>query len=596
MTDDRGPDPRFRAWLAGQAPDDPPAGLLPEVMRRIDASGQQRGWLPAWSVHPALAAVATMVVVAVAVGVGLVLSDLAPDSGPAASVSVSGSSSEPSRSPSPVALDPVVVARIALPHAGAQTVFEDQLAVSQDRIWIVAHEGGTGSYLVGIDTTTNAVIADIPIDPAGIAAGDAGVWMVTPWNVAPGPETIELLAVDEAAGEPRIRGRYPAVTAFAVGLGHVWLLDEAIAKVDPATGDVLATSESGDIHISVECGSVWTWGVPAQPSDTTSQLIVSRIDPETGEHLESFAVPATTRPSIFEIEGRCWLQDHNTLLEIEPGRGIVATVEVPPVGTLQIAGETLWSVRAANVIHRVDPTTGEAVGPMWQLPEDDLHENPRGTPDWRLLSADGSLWVLGAEWLVRYDIPTGELVPQPTPAPTAALTPTPAPSAPVIPPEPSNPILGGQPVTDRDLDNSFTLVLRSDQDRYRAGQPIAVQATLAFTGNADRVVAWGSGSGIVTFGVETADGSIRIDPAGTSDCAETEIAAARPMVIPFAKSGGYGYDDPLAPFYQAYFRDPDLRLPAGTWTIRAYAFFSTGIGCEGDRHQLETSLTLVVEP
>jgi hypothetical protein len=68
------------------------------------------------------------------------------------------------------------------------------------------------------------------------------------------------------------------------------------------------------------------------------------------------------------------------------------------------------------------------------------------------------------------------------------------------------------------------------------------------------------------------------------------------MVIPFVKSGGYGYDDPLASFYQAYFADPDLRLPAGTWTIQATASFYTGDDCGDVAHLLETSVTVVVEP
>lgn len=591
MTGDRGPDPRFRSWLAGHAPDVPPPGLLPEVMRRIDASPQQRGWLPAWPLRATVAALATATVVVIAIAVGFAISDLAPDVGPPASASERlspAASRAPSSSPSTVALDPTTIARIALPHAGTQTAF--QVAVSHDRIWIVSP--ADGGHLVGIDTTLNTVASDVPIAPANLVTGDAGVWMVSPFGVAPEPESIDLIRVDEVTGEPLLVVEHPFADRLAVGLGHVWLGNSThITKVDPDSGAEIATFPIAPLRLTVACGELWAWMLA---DGDEGRWTLRRLDPLSGEVLDEIVSAVGIGAGPVEIDGRCWVPYDDTLLEIVAGRGIVATVDIQPAGHTQIAGGALWSVRAANVIQRIDPTTGEGVGSLWQLPEGDLHEYPQGSPDWRLLSAGGSLWVLGAEWLVRYDIPTADEVASATPMPSP--TAIPSPSTPAIPPAPSNPILGGEPVTDRDVDNSFTLVLTSNQDRYRAGQPIEVQATLDFTGQSDRVVAWGSGSGIVGFGLDSADGVIRIGPAGTSDCTETEIDAERPMVIAFVKSGGYGYDDPLASFYQAYFADPDLRLPAGIWTIRAAASFSTGSGCRGQGHLLETSITIVVEP
>jgi hypothetical protein len=64
---------------------------------------------------------------------------------------------------------------------------------------------------------------------------------------------------------------------------------------------------------------------------------------------------------------------------------------------------------------------------------------------------------------------------------------------------------------------------------------------------------------------------------------------------PLVKSGGYSPDEPLASFYAAYFDSPELRLPAGTWTIGAGGSWYIG-DCGDELHSLSASVTLVVEP
>jgi hypothetical protein len=65
---------------------------------------------------------------------------------------------------------------------------------------------------------------------------------------------------------------------------------------------------------------------------------------------------------------------------------------------------------------------------------------------------------------------------------------------------------------------------------------------------------------------------------------------------PFMKTGGFADEDRLAAFYRAYFTSPELRLPAGTWTISAVANFLGSADCDGPQHTLNASVTVVVEP
>jgi hypothetical protein len=184
-------------------------------------------------------------------------------------------------------------------------------------------------------------------------------------------------------------------------------------------------------------------------------------------------------------------------------------------------------------------------------------------------------------------------VPRSTPS-AFVLTPTHGANPSLIPTAPTGAALDGSPVTDQDADEQFKLTIQADQDRYRAGQLITVHATLTYLGPDQQAVAVGSGSGVVGFSLERQVPPVRIDAAGTTDCKPYRFTRAQPVNLPFVKSGGFG-EDPLADFYRAYFASPELRLPAGSWTIEAGASFFIG-ACGGAGHRLNASVTVVVEP
>ena len=167
---------------------------------------------------------------------------------------------------------------------------------------------------------------------------------------------------------------------------------------------------------------------------------------------------------------------------------------------------------------------------------------------------------------------------------------------PTIPDAPTGPPIDGEPVTATDADASFRLTLEAGQDRYRAGQEIEVVATLTYLGPAGMVEARGSSNpGIIGFSIERKAPPVAVHPAYTTDCGSHPMERGVPVAHPFAKSGGFTPDEPLAPFYEAYFADPSLRLPAGTWTITAAGSWSVG-DCGVEPHALSAAVTVVVEP
>jgi hypothetical protein len=205
---------------------------------------------------------------------------------------------------------------------------------------------------------------------------------------------------------------------------------------------------------------------------------------------------------------------------------------------------------------------------------------------------------------VQTGSPVATVSPNPTaqPTPTPLATPSPEPSgSPLvyqsIPMEPTGPEVTGSPLRAEDTEGSFVLSMEATQDRYRAGQLIEIVAKLSYTGDKAEVVALGSGNSLVVFALEGGDPPVRIDPAFTTDCAPHRLTPAKPLVFPFGKSGSSSPDDPDYAFRQAYFSDQKLRLPAGTWTIRASSGFYVGSDCgEGGLHSLEAEVTFTVLP
>lgn len=126
-----------------------------------------------------------------------------------------------------------------------------------------------------------------------------------------------------------------------------------------------------------------------------------------------------------------------------------------------------------------------------------------------------------------------------------------------------------------------------------SGDVIAVTATLARLGPGQLELS-GSGSGLVFFSVTRLEDGLTSGPPGSrGDCHEYLLSPDEPMVVPFAKSGGYSSDDPNAAFMEAYFADPELTLPPGTWRIDVSAFGNLGHECGGDA-LIDLAIELVV--
>lgn len=141
-------------------------------------------------------------------------------------------------------------------------------------------------------------------------------------------------------------------------------------------------------------------------------------------------------------------------------------------------------------------------------------------------------------------------------------------------------------------DSGVTMRVTVEPAVVGTGEPIEVETLLEVDGR-DALLVTGSGSGIVGFSVtRIEDGLTSGPPASSGDCARHLLRADEPMVVPFTKSGGWSPDDPNADFLRAYFAEPELTLPPGTWRIDAAVQATIGEDCTGQ--PLDLSLGLLV--
>jgi hypothetical protein len=162
-------------------------------------------------------------------------------------------------------------------------------------------------------------------------------------------------------------------------------------------------------------------------------------------------------------------------------------------------------------------------------------------------------------------------------------------NAPTTSPAPTSPTVA-VPIRAETVQGRYRLSFELPRSTWKAGEPIDGVATLALV-NGPGVDLGGSAGGLFVFDFAAVDGSHHVQPGADAACAPYRLEQERPMSSSIKKSGGFSPDEPDAPFYRAFFRDPIVRLPAGEWRITAIVWFVEGRGCAGQSRTIQVPLT-----
>jgi len=124
----------------------------------------------------------------------------------------------------------------------------------------------------------------------------------------------------------------------------------------------------------------------------------------------------------------------------------------------------------------------------------------------------------------------------------------------------------GSERTDMVNDSVFELQIHTDKDEYTTADAISCYATLEYMGGADSITI-NSGEPLVYFTIK--GGLFKGDYTVSSALKPTTLNKGDSQKFDFVKSGGYNRNDANAAFWKSWFADPELKLPAGDYTISA---------------------------
>lgn len=145
----------------------------------------------------------------------------------------------------------------------------------------------------------------------------------------------------------------------------------------------------------------------------------------------------------------------------------------------------------------------------------------------------------------------------------------------------------------------FLLEIQSRKAWYLRDEPIEISARLTYLGS-DRMfdirIGHGAG-GPMKFGIVEPVNGLTLSPAWLLSCNTSALTAGRSLEKAFEKSGGFEGTDPRAAEWQAFYNEPRLILPTGTWHPYVQATFSLG-DCDGSAVNIraEIEIQVVEEP
>ena len=148
----------------------------------------------------------------------------------------------------------------------------------------------------------------------------------------------------------------------------------------------------------------------------------------------------------------------------------------------------------------------------------------------------------------------------------------------------------GAPVGATAEDTTFRLALTTPRAIYSPEDAIEPVATWTYLGPRPTETIFHAAYPI-GFQIEEVGGERGMGGGMDQPCLRTELAKGELAALPFAKAGSP--DDPRRGFDLAWYMNPVLQLPAGTWRIIAHLDVSLG-DCGGEAHQLTVENIVVV--
>ena len=142
----------------------------------------------------------------------------------------------------------------------------------------------------------------------------------------------------------------------------------------------------------------------------------------------------------------------------------------------------------------------------------------------------------------------------------------------------------------------FIMTLNTDRRTYRAADVIRIWGTLEYVGDQDAIEIWHA----CPFMIFSISGGGEIDVGWNLGGFVSDILASsvlergRVYHFEYQKSGGFDPSGPMAEFWENFFKEEDLRLPPGEYTVTLIGGFSLSDRIAGYESGLRAELAITV--
>jgi DNA-binding beta-propeller fold protein YncE len=166
------------------------------------------------------------------------------------------------------------------------------IAAGEAAVWVAVPRDDCAGQVVRIDPATNNVAARIPIDgyPSDLAVGFGSVWVEGVLCTEDDGDVATITRIDPetntAVAAAAVGSESARSADVAVGEGAVWVTVSdpdvrEVVRIDPATDRIVARipveGDPRDIVVGEE--GVWVFGVAPEDEPSLSNMQVSHIDP-----------------------------------------------------------------------------------------------------------------------------------------------------------------------------------------------------------------------------------------------------------------------------------------------------------------------------
>ncbi|MFC4600774.1 hypothetical protein [Cohnella hongkongensis] len=142
-------------------------------------------------------------------------------------------------------------------------------------------------------------------------------------------------------------------------------------------------------------------------------------------------------------------------------------------------------------------------------------------------------------------------------------------------------------------DEQFRLVLHIDKLEFRSDEKILLHSTLEYIGTEQEMTIW-HGLPYINY-VITNGKDFRAGGVASTILTSTTLKKGEVYTFPYIKNGAFAEEAPDADFWREFYKEKDLYLAPGKYTVTVYCAFSLTDDVVNSKYHNQVEIEITVE-